>query len=518
MKKIILAFISIFTMLICIAQPLFVHAEGETLPETTHLEDLEHTDGDIPSRPVGKLHGYEFFRNGEQTDTYFIYVVIKQKYDNIFMFHETYLSFENGSASFDDGVLEISNASSSYNVNTHGRYSREMWSSNTVFYNDNYDGNHSFTNASFDFTNMSFLVQDNNGAVTRCNLSTSGNDNVRGTYNIYSNIPELLNTNSLNVYVDFSPDLIGNVDRQITATDGTKSMRKDLAMEVVNQSNFPIQYDMRIYKVNQSSSRDWSLNPETFATQFDSDSVSYDDDPVFIYYKNEWVYTTNYDSESTFWDLEPVKENKGASWHYLASKSQDIVLFNFTQINLDENVDYYVEVRAVRNDYGCSSEKIVYLASDNPAESEYKQIQGDDIVTVYHEQFKMINYSDVVYNPNEESNGVLPYNGKNGIVSRNTYQYGRNARDNGNGNIDYTARNLYTDQNSWYNQQYNRVVSNHTSNASSGSVPSNITNLFDSFMKFVSYVFLRFPANLQTIYVYGFVSVVVLGIVLKVIK
>lgn len=507
MKKIILAAVTIITMMICIAQPLFVHAEFEH--PYTELTELE--SGSLPTDIQNRLKGLSYFNNESQVhdDYYFIYFVLGRRLvdnPNKQRYYEFFMAFESADVEKNGSEIHISNGPNRYT---------KVWSYNS--YNTS-DGSNTMAinDFVFNFSDYTYSFTTSSNESLYFGTMGTGAQEYFCCPIVISNISEL--NNNLTVFVDFSPDLIGNVDRQITATDGTKSMRKDLAMQVINQSNFPIQYDMRIYKVNQNSSRDWSLNPETFATQFDSDSVSYDDDPVFIYYKNEWVYTTNYDSESTFWDLEPVKENKGASWHYLAANSQDIVTFNFTQINLDENVDYYVEVRAVRNDYGCSSEKIVFLASDNPAESEYKQIQGDDIVTVYHEQFKMINYSDVVYNPNEESNGVLPYNGKNGIVSRNTYQYGRNARDNGNGNIDYTARNLYTDQNSWYNQQYNRVVSNHTSNASSGSVPSNITNLFDSFMKFVSYVFLRFPANLQTIYVYGFVSVVVLGIVLKVIK
>lgn len=505
MKKIIIAFISIFTMMICIAQPLFAHAVTQLSEDDSYVYDYDYATSQNPNNWFSSLQSDLNAENLSYDPLYYIRI----RHGNNNESRTTTVFFTEGEFDFTDNVLTLSNLKLGSN-----NYARLRNCFRASYMSSSSNSSNNITDIYIDFTNHMCKYTFTGGS-----LSDQYHVSDRDWYKINTNCPDgIPNNNTLNVFVDFSPDLIGNVDRQITATDGTKSMRKDLAMQVINQSNFPIQYDMRIYKVNQSSSRDWSLNPETFATQFDSDSVSYDDDPVFIYYKNEWVYTTNYDSESTFWDLEPVKENKGASWHYLPANSQDIVLFNFTQINLDENVDYYVEVRAVRNDYGCSSEKIVYSASDDPAESEYKQIQGDDIVTVYHEQFKMINYSDVVYNPNEDSNGVLPYNGKNGIVSRNTYQYGRNARDNGNGNIDYTARNLYTDPKSWYNQQYNRVVSNHTSNASSGSVPSNITNLFDSFMKFVSYVFLRFPANMQTIYVYGFVSVVVLGIVLKVIK
>lgn len=520
MKKIILAFISIFTMLICIAQPLFVHAEGETLPATTHLEELEHTDGDIPSRPAGKLHGYESFRNGERTDTYFIYVVIKQKYDNIFMFHETYLSFENGTASFDDGVLDISNASSSYNANTHGRYSREMWSSNTIFYDDNYDGNHSFTNATFDFTNMSFMVQDNNGSVTRCNLSTSGNDNVRGTYNIYSNIPELLTSGSgLNLEVNFYPNLYGQVDRKI---DGVTS--EDFKIEIINHS---LRTNAQCLMVICPTGQNVSFYDRTDYTQDSSISsvVSYNSLYTYLWWSDEWNYNYTSDIQTHFMhehhpvasETFDVEKSLGpCPWHYVAADGIIRHSFAWSQINLEKFKSYTVYVYAMTLVDEVASRQAAF-----PTAPHF--VDYDTIECVYSSEFTITN--GYVYDMNNTAHGNYRSYG-NGSSDSQMLGWSSKGTMDSNGNINIQSRTLQD-----YLDKHQEKMSNYTEayiapnwdgtpkvNVSSSGASTATTNYFDKFMRFVSYVFGRFPPSVQEIFIFGFVSVVVLGIILKVIK
>ena len=131
-------------------------------------------------------------------------------------------------------------------------------------------------------------------------------------------------------------------------------MRSQLYMQVVNQSRFPIQYKMAIYKKHQQSTRNYDLTT--------SDNVFYDNDPIFVYYGDSWVYCTNCDDENTFLNADTVKENKSSPWHYVDSSSQDIVTFDFNQINLLEGEEYTVYVYAVRNDFGYASEQIVYFS------------------------------------------------------------------------------------------------------------------------------------------------------------
>lgn len=350
----------------------------------------------------------------------------------------------------------------------------------------------------------------NNGQLTTPSAVYNSPYYGMNTYNFYNfdSDCDFNITDEYNVIVNFNPTLSGNVDREVTV-NGSKSMLSSLVMTVENNCSFDIQYDMRIFKKFQQTHRSYDA--------LTADDTFFDDDPIFMYYKNQWVYCTNYDDMNSFLNDDTVKENKPSYWHFLSSGATDTVTIDFSQLNFLEGEEYTVTVRAIRNNYGLSSEQIVYFASSDPAISDLYQLQGDDIQTVYTSDFVMINYNDVKYDPNNNNNGVLAYNGRNGQAARNNYQYSRNAREESNGTIDYSSRNLYTNQNSWLNQQRNTVIQNHSS-YKSGSIPASLSNHFNSFLTFITSIFSKLPLDIQHIYIYGFVSIVVLGIILKVIK
>ena len=100
---------------------------------------------------------------------------------------------------------------------------------------------------------------------------------------------------SLNVDVRFRPGLSGQVDRMLDNGDGTKSMVSQMRMTVVNNSRFPIQYKMYIMKKHRSTSRGGNLGAQHV-------NEKYDDDPVFIYYSNEWVYSNSLDNSSDWYN------------------------------------------------------------------------------------------------------------------------------------------------------------------------------------------------------------------------
>lgn len=332
--------------------------------------------------------------------------------------------------------------------------------------------------------------------------------NLYATYTLYdinSNF-DYFNTGDIyNIDVTFSPDLSGNVDRELDI-NGTKSMLSSLVMTVENHSIFDIQYDMRIYKKVQNSHRSYDAMV--------SDYTFFDDDPIFMYYKNQWVYCTNYDDLNTFLNSDTVKENKPSFWHFLSSGSTDTVTIDFSQINLLEGEEYTVTVRAIRNDYGISSEQIVYLSSSDPAIPDLFQLQGDDIHTVYTSDFVMINYSDVKYDPNNNNNGVLAYNGRDGLAARNNYQYSRNARESSDGTIDYTSRNLYTNQNSWLNQQRKDVIANHSfySGSNSSNKFNSLVSESSSYFNLCKSVFSYLPWWVESLLIGGFIVLILIAV------
>ena len=308
---------------------------------------------------------------------------------------------------------------------------------------------------------------------------------------------------SLNVDVRFRPGLSGQVDRMLDNGDGTKSMVSQMRMTVVNNSRFPIQYKMYIMKKHRSTSRGGNLGAQHV-------NEKYDDDPVFIYYSNEWVYSNSLDNSSDWYNGHIQKQNKSTEWHYVSAGGSVAVLFNYSQIKLVENEEYTCIVEAVRNDYDCSSRMFVYHSTSEAAYLEYKQIWGDDKATVYQSDFSMLHYSDIKYDPNDTSNGVNPYGSYGDSLS---YEWGYNAVDEGNGNVDYNSKNLFKDKNSWYNTQYNPngiVVPGSYSSSGSSSF-DNLSGTLSGYFNFVSSVLGYFPGSVVSVFSFGVTAIVIVA-------
>ena len=278
----------------------------------------------------------------------------------------------------------------------------------------------------------------------------------------------LYDPNALNVEVSFSPALVGEVDRSLT--NGTNSaLMNQLVMSVQNNSRFAIQYEMYIEKTDKVNLRGSITDKNTY----------YDDDPVFMYYGNEWIYTIPYDNQQELFSNEVSSQNKPSLWHYVPANSPDIVIFDFDQINLEEGVNYTVVVKAIRCDFGQASDFFSSLTDDDRIYPELKMLDTEAIETVYSSSFSMLQYSDVHYNPNSSANGVLPYNGLSGLAQKDRYRMSRSAIQNSDGSINYDDVNMYDDKNSWYNKQFekNYDVLGQYNNSGSGASSSEYNNL-----------------------------------------
>lgn len=289
-------------------------------------------------------------------------------------------------------------------------------------------------------------------------------------------------SDSLNVRVEFSPELSGVVDRSITSGSNTAFMQT-LLMTVENNCSNPIQYNMAIYKKNQTTHRS--------IVNGDPDNVFYDDDPVFSLYKNEWVYCNPYDTSVEFTSDNLVsKQNKGSNWHYVGASSTSQTVIKYSQMNLKQGETYIVKVNAIRCDYDYASEKFTSLSENDQIYTDLKMLDRDSIETVYESEFSFKQYDDVKYDASDTSGGVLPYDGyTNGRSQALGYTLSRNAEDK-NGSVDYTHKDIYGDKNSWYHNQ---------TNGGGGSTPSDYpaanTN-YNSFLANISSVYSFFSAIL----------------------
>lgn len=213
------------------------------------------------------------------------------------------------------------------------------------------------------------------------------------------------------VRVVFTPPLVGDVDRRVSV-NGLSSLLSSLQVDISNNGSSAIQYSMAIYEKNNLTVRNGSLNPDIY----------YGDDPVFILYKNAWVWCPqmNADSNGIFTNI-PIEYQKASEWHYLAAHSSDSFQINFSQINLKQGVEYTVVVKSVL----CPFDHASVVTSD----SDYVDCKIDfsTVETVYQSDFRMLQYNDVVYDPEDESFGVLPYDGYSGNGQSNLYGTSYNA-------------------------------------------------------------------------------------------
>ena len=301
------------------------------------------------------------------------------------------------------------------------------------------------------------------------------------SFNVYeTNIFEDSSKSMPNVSVEFTPDLVGEVDRTVISSSGSKSLLSELKMKVTNNSPYAIQYRMTITLKNQVTSR---LN-----ANFDSTDKKgyyerhYDDDPVFVYYCNGLVYDLVAEEGQEVLNSQPFKYNKPTDWHYLQPKEFDDVTFDFSMFNLSENVEYVCKVVAYKCDYDLASTMLYTPAyNDNcPAEPRFKQVDTTYFSVAYESTFKMLQFSDIKYDPNKKTGNVLPYDGSKGISSKTKYDYSYDAKtDLITGEQKIGHKDLYNDPNSWISKNYPKIdTSSDFSVTNSTSLLSEVKGFF----------------------------------------
>lgn len=353
-------------------------------------------------------------------------------------------------------------------------------------------------------TNELFRVRDNGEQVS---YITDG-----FTFNVFeTNMFEDISKLMPDLTVEFTPNLSGEVDRTFITSSGSKSLLSELKMKVTNNSPYPVQYRMTIMLKNQVTSR--------LTSNFDSTDKKgyyekhYDDDPVFIYYCNDIVYDMVAEEGKEVLNSQPFKYNKPTDWHYLQPKEFDNVTFDFSMINLSENVEYVCKVVAYKCDYDLAS-TMLYTPANNdgfPAEPRLKQVDTTYFSVAYESTFKMLQYSDIKYDPTKKTGAVLPYDGSKGISSQMQYDYTYDAKTDlitGEQKIGHT--DLYNDPNSWISKNFsNNNLPKLDSSYSIDSYDSSFQNVFGFITTFFHYL----PGSFIGIFSFGFTAIVVIAII-----
>ena len=285
------------------------------------------------------------------------------------------------------------------------------------------------------------------------------------------------------VSVVFSPQLVGDVDRNITSGDNTSKI-ENIHVSVINRGNTNVQYKLSIFEKNSSAAaRNGSTNSDTY----------YSDDPIFVLYKNEWVWgeqTEEMQNASNNIDIyAPMRYQKPSEWHFVAAGQTDTYSIKFSQIHFKQGVEYTVVVDVV----DCPYTDVSSIPSTSRA--DFGQIDFSSAQTVYRSDFRILQYGANEYNPDDESGGVLAYDGYTGNGQAKEYSGSYLAFDAGDGTVQFENHkgdsgssfgdNFFSGSNSQNNNtKYNTVLSQSTSVLSFfgtvlGFFPSDVFVIFN---------------------------------------
>lgn len=507
MKKFLIAFPVIFCLILSVCLPVIVSAESDPANGTYYPLEQFKSDNDYVNQD------YQF---------YFYFTTF----------------FPNSSYRFDSFYLQVTEDEISSLTELDGVYSVSFNETESlyrrVFNYGSFDDGHIFSVRSFVYDPVNNTLEFYSNPDFTSSVWIPGDWTV---YNVDTNMLEPVSSLP-DVVVKFKPNLSGEVDRVITDSDGTKSKLQDLQMNVANNSSFPIQYKMSIYKDYQERVTKRNYDDIFKSAGVDSDAttvpgaeqpteastvapnviisskkdwlnVHYDDDPVFIYYSNTLVYEGAVIEGSVTRDEDnPMLYNKASAWHKVDAKSNVIVTIPFSMINLEEDVYYYVSVECYRLDldYVCDIVR--------PDTCTTPHVDVDTYIEPYREVFKFSSYSDIVYNPVQTSGDVLPFDGSSGVSQLFSYNDNYDAvTDLKTGKQTIGHRDFLKDPDSWYNDgSYSVVTGGLVSPSGDFSITSfsgMFSQVFGAVKMFTNYL----PSSIMSIFIFGFSSVVVIAII-----
>lgn len=317
---------------------------------------------------------------------------------------------------------------------------------------------------------------------------------VTDIFNVQSTIEDLPSS-ALDLEVTFNPVLSGNIDRILVSDDGTKYYGSGFKMTLNNKSSSAAQYRMAIFEGEVTGFGSW---------QFDFERA------VYIYYTDEWYFGRDISTQSL--TARPIKQYGPTLNHYIDGFTVEEQVFNWSQIDIEENTIYTVVVEASSSTFDC-----VYPVSDNvnyedSSTGEYSLLYSN-FENVYCSTFSVDYLGDITYNHDDDSNGIKPYNcyddAKRLSLTRSAYV-------NEDGIIDYSDLNVYEDPNSWYNTStFGSAISKDNK-----FVADDVTDIsvnFSNFSGFIFSVFNLLPASYWNIFYIGFVALIIIGVI-KVVK
>lgn len=417
MKKIILAITALLTTMIMIAQPLMVHAEDES-PEITHYEELEYPDTEIPSYVKSRLNGYSNY-----TGYNFLYMVGKWK-PNPDVYNEYKISYTSADVIFNGDSIRIDNATGGYpsSSNEYGKLSIKKIPKDNTW--SNYAGETilDFDSIIVDFDAKSIVASKDDTIV----YSIGPNDEkpMLGTYNIYSNIPEMGNIEpTLDLSISFAYPFSGTMTRHTTGANGLPTAADGNIMYVDNRRGDDAQFLMAIVPHGQTLS---------FNTWIYTGRDNIIGNPQYVYVCDEWQSFGSLSAINIADSTASANSIYAAcAWHASPAGSTRSYNLMYESMDLKANTEYDVLVYACLNP---DMEEMSGFYYDNNNLGGTYSVCGTltDVQLVYSSTFSMtdpvkfnpdyknVHDSSYAWNPNDTNAGLWEngsaYKDENGNV------------------------------------------------------------------------------------------------------
>lgn len=491
MKKIMAFFAAVMSFLILCAAPCTFKANAGIGSTYTYEEVSDVHSSGLASNPNYIYFDWNTVINGTTFEGYCL-----------MCFPDT------STFTFDDDILTISNYGEAvfydkyfYSSTTSG--TKEYATAEGVRF---WYGSTASSNVTYNTNTQRF---GGSGDIASALFKNGSRHETINVFNFQSNI-SVLNP-VLDVDVFFSPDLSGDVDRSV---DGVIS--EEFYIDISNHSRFGVQCLMAIvphggnidfYDRNDSlQDKDVSgvvaPNSSNFKFLWWSDEVNYNFDSTI---QTSSPHAHHPDFAETF---VASKQISPCPWHYVGALQPNYRhYFSWTQIPLEKYNCYDVLVYAVRNDYGFASRQAAF------PEGDYF-IDYDEIQLVYNSTFTLQN--GYVFNVNDTSNGNYVVDNAAQLTNLGLSSKGY-FDDNNDVHIEGKSVNdfLETHQSLMSNWQeaYQRPVISGSSNSNSFD---SVNSIISPFMRFINNTFSYFPSPIQTCFYIGFIAIVVLAILKKV--
>lgn len=325
--------------------------------------------------------------------------------------------------------------------------------------------------------------------------------------NFYTNIEEFTEVEKLDII--FRPSFEGEVNRALEGDSNYTA--KSFNFQVINNTDKNYQYALAIFPEYIS------VSSNTFSSYIASATWVYMTQHYVVSkdltQKDYWEYNSNYKGLS-----------KSSMWHAVKSGGSDYGFLNYSQLPIEENVNYRVVCVA----FPCSDEQSegVLKATEifyDPAyledlEDYYDYSNKIDINSghvVCDQIFYIKDLSDVPYNPNDTFfDFQVPYQ------NYDDYQdafYSYNDVLDTDGKVVSKGQNLWSDKNSYI---HNKSGSSSSSNRVPVEVNSDTSAFIQSsngVLAFFSNVLTIFPPEITAIMIFG-VSAIVFVVILKFIR